>query len=364
MTAKNRSIRKAGNEDMGRIMELLECGREKMRANGNVEQWTEGNPKQELIENDIRSGNSYVVEESGEIIATFAFIQGPDPTYNIIYEGRWEEDTLPYYVIHRMASQHGVHGIFECILNFCFAQTNNIRIDTHRQNGIMRNALKKKGFQYCGIIYLADGAERLAYQCLNSTKMNITTDMDIKDLTIRRATINDTKHIASAFVMGVGEECAAAYCGNNYTMVLEEIVRTDNTQYNYRNVLIAELKGKVVGACIGYDGGKLKELRAHTLEVIERHTGIMPHVEEETNDGEFYIDTIGVVKEYRSKGIGRMLLSAMCEKAYEKGHKHVGLIVDHENPKAKKLYESVGFQRMEEMTFLGHKMWHMQKNNQ
>lgn len=164
MNTKHRTIKKSVVADIPVIMQLLECGRQKMRANGNLEQWTDGNPKQSLIEADINNGNSYILEEEGKAVATFAFIEGPDITYNNIYEGEWKENTLPYHVIHRMASVHGVHGVFKDILEYCFERCNNIRIDTHRQNSIMRNALSKYGFEYCGIIYLLDGAERLAYQ--------------------------------------------------------------------------------------------------------------------------------------------------------------------------------------------------------
>ena len=167
MINNRRTIRKSLIADISRIMELLECGREKMRSNGNMEQWTKGNPKQTLIEADICNGNSYVMEEMGEIIATFAFIEGPDITYHTIYEGEWLEAERPYHVVHRLASQHGVHGVFRDVLNFCFEKAENIRIDTHKQNSIMRNALDKYGFTYCGIIYLTDGAERLAYQRMN-----------------------------------------------------------------------------------------------------------------------------------------------------------------------------------------------------
>jgi RimJ/RimL family protein N-acetyltransferase len=52
------------------------------------------------------------------------------------------------------------------MLQFCLAHTGNIRIDTHRDNTIMQHLLSKYGFQYCGIIYLANGDERLAYQYL------------------------------------------------------------------------------------------------------------------------------------------------------------------------------------------------------
>ena len=159
-----RNIRKSDLKDIHVIMQLIENGREKMRADGNSEQWTNGNPRQSLIEDDIMKGNSYIVEDDGAAVATFAFIKGPDVTYTNIYEGEWMDNSLPYYVIHRMASVHGVHGVFKSILEYCFERTGNIRIDTHRQNSIMRNALEKYGFAYCGIIYLLDGAERLAYQ--------------------------------------------------------------------------------------------------------------------------------------------------------------------------------------------------------
>ncbi len=42
----------------------------------------------------------------------------------------------------------------------------NIRIDTHLDNRIMQHVIKKYGFTYCGIIYLASGDERLAYQLI------------------------------------------------------------------------------------------------------------------------------------------------------------------------------------------------------
>lgn len=167
MGTGNRIVRLSTENDVPLIMLLLEYGRQKMRASGNMEQWTDGNPKQSLVENDIANGNSYIMEEDGEPVATFAFIEGPDVTYARIYEGEWKDVESPYFVIHRMASKHGVRGVFNDVLDFCFSRTDNIRLDTHRQNVIMRTALKKYGFEYCGIIYLLDGAERLAYQIMN-----------------------------------------------------------------------------------------------------------------------------------------------------------------------------------------------------
>ena len=84
--------------------------------------------------------------------------------YYNIYKGQWTKDSIPYHVIHRIASVPEVHGIFKGILDFCFAKEQYIRIDTHRDNHIMRHNMEKYGFTYCGIIYLANGDERLAFQ--------------------------------------------------------------------------------------------------------------------------------------------------------------------------------------------------------
>ena len=168
MTELTRNFRRARVEDLPRILELIECGRQKMRAAGNNEQWTNGQPSQEVIEEDIRLGESYVMTENGKVVVTFAFKPGPDVTYAKIYEGKWLDDVKPYYVVHRLASAPGVRGVLKDVLNFCFSHTDNIRIDTHRQNVVMRHTLEKYGFRYCGIIYLLDGAERFAFQSCKS----------------------------------------------------------------------------------------------------------------------------------------------------------------------------------------------------
>ena len=103
------------------------------------------------------------MEEDGRVVAYFAFISSPEPTYAKIYEGAWLDDK-PYHVVHRIGSLPDVQGVFVAIMDWCFSKDPVIRIDTHRDNAIMRHCIEKYGFTYCGIIYLASGDERLAYQ--------------------------------------------------------------------------------------------------------------------------------------------------------------------------------------------------------
>lgn len=158
------TIRQSTMDDIPTLLAISEEAKGIMRRDGNMEQWGGDYPSVEVFAKDIRRGVSYVMEHNGETVATFAAIPGPDPTYATIYNGQWIDDIKPYIVIHRIASRAESHGVMVEMLNFCFNMTDNIRIDTHRDNHIMQHLMEKHGFRYCGIIYLANGDERLAYQ--------------------------------------------------------------------------------------------------------------------------------------------------------------------------------------------------------
>jgi len=161
---KTNRVRAAVPEDIPAIMQVLADGRATMRADGNLNQWVKGYPSEETIREDIRNGWGFAVCGDGsQIDGYFALIQGVEPTYLKIYEGAWLNDG-PYGTIHRMAARHGAHGIFAAAMEFAAGRCSNIRIDTHRDNRIMQHNILAHGFSYCGIIYLSDGAERLAYQ--------------------------------------------------------------------------------------------------------------------------------------------------------------------------------------------------------
>lgn len=157
-------IRKATVEDIHDVMSIFDEARETMVASGNPTQWPQSYPAKSTIEDDITSGTGYVMEEDGKNVAYFAFKPSPDPTYLTIYDGAWTDADSPYFVIHRIAGRRNTHGVFRKVLDYCFTQTGNIRIDTHRDNTIMQHLLEKYGFAYCGIIHLLNGEERLAYQ--------------------------------------------------------------------------------------------------------------------------------------------------------------------------------------------------------
>lgn len=157
-------IREARPSDMADIMTVMDAAKQIMRQSGNMHQWVDGYPSEAVIKADMEVGGAFVIEDDAQIVGYFAFLSSPEPTYDRIYAGEWLDDVLPYHVVHRIASYPQVHGIFSSIIDFCFSKDANIRIDTHRDNHIMQHNMAKHGFAYCGIIYLASGDERLAYQ--------------------------------------------------------------------------------------------------------------------------------------------------------------------------------------------------------
>ena len=145
-------------------MEVLGAAKQVMRRAGNANQWIGGYPDEQAILRDMEQVGAIVVEDDGEVVAYFAFLPSPEPTYAAIYDGAWLNDTLPYHVVHRMGGVPEAKGIFASAMEYCFKVDPNIRVDTHRDNKIMQHLFEKHGFTYCGIIYLANGDERLAYQ--------------------------------------------------------------------------------------------------------------------------------------------------------------------------------------------------------
>jgi len=161
-------IRKTTLQDLDRVMEIYAFARHFMAQHGNPNQWGPTHwPPEALIRRDIRDGHSYVcVNEAGKVIGTFFFIHGPDidPSYRSISDGNWLDDS-PYGVVHRIASDGSEKGVGAFCLNWAYGQCGHLRIDTHGDNTVMQNLVRKMGFVHCGTIYVEeDDAPRLAYE--------------------------------------------------------------------------------------------------------------------------------------------------------------------------------------------------------
>ena len=163
-------FRKTTIEDISFILEII-CQAQQYLKQKNINQWQNGYPNRESIMEDIQKGYSYVIEENRRIIGTMAIVFDGEPTYEHIYKGNWKTDGISYATLHRVAVHNDWKGqgiakiMIEEVVEMCqMHKVESIRIDTHRENLSMQSMMKKNGFDYCGIIYLEDGAERLAFE--------------------------------------------------------------------------------------------------------------------------------------------------------------------------------------------------------
>lgn len=162
-------FRKSIKSDIKEVIKIIEEAQNYFKEN-NINQWQDGYPNEESIISDIECGNSYVLLKDGKIIATAYLSFDGEKDYDIIYDGKWISNG-DYAVVHRVAVSNNIKGngvageLFKYIEEICLE--NNIeyvRIDTHRNNKSMQTFLSKNKFKYCGVIYLKDKSERIAFE--------------------------------------------------------------------------------------------------------------------------------------------------------------------------------------------------------
>lgn len=180
---------------------------------------------------------------------------------------------------------------------------------------------------------------------------------------IRKATFEDSESVATHLLLAM-EEIIYKFIGkkdydNAYAFMLRFVASEDN-QYSYKNCFVAVDENEIIGAVAVYDGGKLHELRKPIVEYVRSHFNPGFDPEDETQSGEFYIDSLGVNPKCQGKGIGSKILQFLIEEFVTKNKQTLGLLVEEENPGAKKLYLKLGFKIVGEKTLVGKKLEHLQ----
>lgn len=165
-------IRRSTLNDVAQIMVIINDAKTYL-ASQNIDQWQNGYPNAEQVENDIEKGESFVVvNDDDTIMATSMFTLRKEPTYKEILEGNWliSEDQV-YGVVHRMAikKEYRKLGLATFLFDEFHQQLKNqnvksLKIDTHENNFGMQSLIKKLGYKYCGIIYTSYNAKRLAFE--------------------------------------------------------------------------------------------------------------------------------------------------------------------------------------------------------
>ena len=139
-------IRKATIDDLDVIMSIYKDAQDFMIESGNPNQWGHFYPSEDLVREDISKGISYVIWERDNPHGVFVLIDGLEPTYQYIENGKWMNED-PYVTLHRIASDGKLQGIFKSAIDYSKSISDNIRIDTHSNNVIMQKQIEKNGFK-------------------------------------------------------------------------------------------------------------------------------------------------------------------------------------------------------------------------
>lgn len=174
---------------------------------------------------------------------------------------------------------------------------------------------------------------------------------------LRDATSEDAPFIARVVLAGIDMLDIDAKLPDEQHAIYEhliEICRMDDTLYSYLNTRIAEVDGNSVGALVAYDGARYASLRAKTFGLVQQTSGMdLSRNAMETGLGEFYLDSMTVLSDFRGLGIGKMLMRDRMDYALRNGFQKVTLLVDKDKPRLQHYYESLGFAFVEEMFVFG-----------
>jgi len=186
-------------------------------------------------------------------------------------------------------------------------------------------------------------------------------------LIIREATMADSERIAS-YLFLVMEDFFYLFMGIKDAVAVKKLlyrfVKSEENQYSYQNCLVVEIDGKVIAALNYYDGANLIPLREPVLQYIKANFNSGFNPENETQAGEYYIDSIGVDPDWQGQGIGTKLLKFVIEKQVVQNGQTMGLLVEYEKTDAKRLYLKLGFKPVGKKILVGKQLEHLQINKE
>lgn len=182
-------------------------------------------------------------------------------------------------------------------------------------------------------------------------------------LHIRKALPTDAAAIAPLMLLAM-EEITYFLIGQDSKAealdFLTHFIELPANQYSYENCSVAEADGVILGHINCYAGAHLHMLREPIINYLSEHYQQKLFLENETEAGEDYIDTLAISPQAQGKGIGSKLINHLITKRDKLSPTKLGLLVDKENPSAEKLYVRLGFIKVQEKTLFNKTLVHLQ----
>jgi ribosomal protein S18 acetylase RimI-like enzyme len=142
--------------------------------------------------------------------------------------------------------------------------------------------------------------------------------------------------------------------------VLSDFFQQEDNRLSYQNALVMEEEGQLAGLVLLYDGAKARELDVPLERAAAARSGDFNYrIPTEPEVSEFYLDTLSVIPRCQGRGYGRILIEAGCHRARRLQHSRIALLVEVDNPAAKRLYDRLGFRADYTRLLAGHEYFHM-----
>ncbi|MDR2008308.1 MAG: GNAT family N-acetyltransferase [Alphaproteobacteria bacterium] len=122
--------------------------------------------------------------------------------------------------------------------------------------------------------------------------------------------------------------------------------------FHYTNSLVAMVDGKIVGESTSYAGNRIAEFNNNISKIIAKFQGHTQNIItelkylREARADEYYMDTLSVIDEYKSLGVGKLLLQGVCQKALSDGFSKLSIVVQEGKEYLLDYYLNQGFNNM------------------
>ncbi len=203
-------------------------------------------------------------------------------------------------------------------------------------------------------------------------------------VSLRSATIADAPFLATCLMEALGGQVMEHMLQGTVSPEEESVLRRltalaqrDDTLYSWRCATIAydeaaliqrddtldSWRGAMlVGATIAYDGGEYATRRAVTFtQTREQIPFDITAMEDESQAGEYYLDTLAVLPQYRRHGIARQLMLHWLAEA-KRCQLRPTLTAAYDNAAALALYHSLGLRPARKIFIFGD--WYMKMIHQ
>ena len=141
---------------------------------------------------------------------------------------------------------------------------------------------------------------------------------------------------------------------------LTAICRRTDTLYSWHNARIACACGKRAGAMVSYPGDIYLAARSITFPLLPGLTQAQIDATDiETLPGEWYLDSLAVLPEFRRAGLGKMLVMDAIERGRNAGYAQFTLLAEKSSTHLVEYYTRLGFAIESSKLYLGNAYWRM-----